>query len=52
MAISSYVIKSETDPDDVKVFLDDPKPVSERRKGIQATARHILKNLKNMDKWQ
>ena len=27
MAISPYVIKSETDPDDVKVFLDDPKPL-------------------------
>ena len=27
MAISPYVIKSETDPDDVKVFLHDPKPL-------------------------
>ena len=27
MAISPYVIKSETDPDDVKAFLDDPKPL-------------------------
>jgi hypothetical protein len=27
MAISPYVIKSETGPDGVKAFLDDPKPL-------------------------
>ena len=42
MAISPYVIKSETAPDDVKAFLDDPKPLQPEPRAAAGQAEAFL----------
>ena len=42
MAISPYVIKSETAPDDVKAFLGDPKPLQPEPRAAAGQAEAFL----------